>query len=75
MPPDFCALLTLRKLGFFFVFVTSFVTLRLRVFVVAWLRLVRLVEVALGRVRPREEGAEGDVLRAAGRRGARREFI
>ena len=58
---------TLRSSLVFFVFVT--------VFAVVWLRLVRVVEVVFGRVRPREEAAEGDVLRAAGRRGARRELI
>ena len=58
--------LTLCSSRVFFVSVTVFAVL---------LRLLRVVEVALGRVRPREDAAEGDVFRAAGRRGARREFI
>ena len=66
-PAEFVGSLTLCSSRFFFVFVTVFVDLLLR--------LVRLVEVVLGRVRPREDAAEGEVLRAAGRRGERREFI
>ena len=37
--------------------------------------LERLVGVLLGRVRPRDGAAEGEVLRAAGRRGERGGFI